>query len=300
MQSKNEIQNLLFSTGVRPNKRLGQHFLIDLNLMSKLVEVADIGSDDVVLEVGCGTGSLTQELAENARKVIAVEIDPALLQIASQQLTEKKNVLILNADILQSKHILAPVVTKAIESARKEARGRFLLVANLPYNAASGVMMNLIGGPIDSQIVPDAMYVTVQKEVAERMTAKPGSKNYGTLSIFLDATGDVKLLRTMKPSVFWPQPQVNSAMISYVYSKEKMLRIHDMKIFSFLVALFMQHRRKMLKVTARLAAGNLAKINWTAVFEKCGIDPQKRPENLTPENYIEIANLCCEIIKKQK
>jgi 16S rRNA (adenine1518-N6/adenine1519-N6)-dimethyltransferase len=292
MQNKSEIQQLLAMAGVRPNKRLGQHFLIDLNLMNKLIEAADIHSDDVVLEVGCGTGSLTQELAERAGKVIAVEIDRTLAEITIQLLADYKNVIILNTDVLENKHTISPDVTNALESVRKDASGRFLLVANLPYNAASGLMMNLITAPPDSPLTPDAMYVTIQKEVAQRMTAKPGSKDYGTLSIFLDATGDVKLLRTLKPTVFWPQPQVNSAMISYVHSKEKIRQISDMEIFSSLVGLFMQHRRKMLKATARLAAEKLAKIDWPVIFEKCGIDPQKRPENLTPEDYITLANIC--------
>ncbi len=291
MQTKHDIQFLLESAGVRPNKRLGQHFLIDLNLLTKLVETADAAKEDVVLEVGCGTGSLTQALAERAGKVIAVEIDPTLAQIASQQLEGKSNVQILNTDILENKHNLSSAVINAIASARKENKGRFLLVANLPYNAASGVMINLITAPLDSVLSVDAMYVTVQKEVAERMTAKPDSKDYGTLSIFLNAAGDVKLLRTLKPSVFWPQPQVNSAMISFIRDKNKVLRIGNIEIFSRLVGLFMQHRRKMLKAIIKFAADDFAKADWNKLFEQCGIDPRKRPENLWPDEFLCLANL---------
>lgn len=294
MQTKHDIQYLLETAGVRPNKRLGQHFLIDLNLITKLVESADVTENDVVLEVGCGTGSLTQALAERCGKVIAVEIDPTLAQIASQQLEEKGNVQILNTDILENKHNLSDIVINAIASAHRENKGKFLLVANLPYNAASGVIMNLITAPLDSPLSVDAIYATVQKEVAERMTAKPGGKDYGTLSIFLNATGDVKLLRTLKPSVFWPQPQVNSAMISFVRSKNKVQRISDMEIFSRLVGLFMQHRRKMLKAIVKFATGDLAKTNWDTLFEQCGIDPRKRPENLCPEEFLCLANLLSE------
>lgn len=288
---------MLESAGVRPNKRLGQHFLIDLNLLTKIVETADITQDDVVLEVGCGTGSLTQALAEKAGKVIAVEIDPTLAQIASQQLEEKNNVQILNTDILENKHNLSTAVINAIASARKENKGKFLLVANLPYNAASVVMMNLITASSDSPLSIDAMYATVQKEVAERMVAEPGGKDYGTLSIFLNATGEVKLLRTLKPSVFWPQPQVNSAMVSYTHSKSKVRRIIDMRIFSEIVGLFMQHRRKMLKAIVKFATGELAKVNWDKAFEQCGIDGQKRPEKLSPEEFLCLANLACNYIK---
>lgn len=291
MQTKHDIQFLLETAGVRPNKRFGQHFLIDLNLLTKLVEIADVAKEDVVLEVGCGTGSLTQALAEKCSRVIAVEIDPTLAQIASQQLEEKGNVQILNTDILENKHNLSDIVINAIESARRENKGKFLLVANLPYNAASGVMMNLITTPLDSPLSVDAIYATVQKEVAERMTAKPGGKDYGTLSIFLNATGDVKLLRTLKPSVFWPQPQVNSAMVSYVRDKNKVRRIGDMEILSRLVGLFMQHRRKMLKAIVKFATGDFAKAKWDELFEQCGIDGQKRPEKLGPDEFLCLANL---------
>jgi len=129
------------------------------------------------------------------------------------------------------------------------------------------------------------------------MVAAPGGKDYGTLSIFLNATGDVKLLRTLKPSVFWPQPQVNSAMVSYVHSREKTSRIYNMEIFSRLVGLFMQHRRKMLKAIVKFAAGELANANWDKLFEQCGIDGQKRPENLCPDDFLCLANLACDNIK---
>ena len=298
MQTKQQIQLLLESVGVRPNKRLGQHFLIDLNLMTKIVEQANIAKDDVVLEVGCGTGSLTELLAETAHTVLAVEIDPTLAKIASQQLTENKNVQILNTDILQNKHTLSSVVTDAVEAARKKNKGRFLLIANLPYNAASAVLMNLVTAPPDAPIFADAMYVTVQKEVAERMTAKSAGKHYGTLSIFLDATGDVKILRTLKPPVFWPQPKVNSSMLCYVRNMEKYRRIEDMETFSRIVALFMQHRRKMLKAATKFATEKFTQLNWQQVFTQCGIDPCLRPENLCPEEYIRLANLCHETLKK--
>jgi 16S rRNA (adenine1518-N6/adenine1519-N6)-dimethyltransferase len=145
------------------------------------------------------------------------------------------------------------------------------------------------------------MYVTVQKEIAERMTASPGSKHYGTLSIFLAASGDVKTIRILKPTVFWPQPQVESAMVGFVRSEGKARRIKDMDIFSDVVALFMQHRRKMLKGCARLAEGELAKIDdWQEIFEKCSINPTDRPEQILVEGYIAIANLCGKVLAKQE
>lgn len=293
MQTKQQIQQLLASAGVEPNKRLGQNFLIDLNLMHLLVDAANIGNEDIVLEVGCGTGSLTQGLAERAGKVIAVELDETLAKIAARELADSGNVEVINADILENKNTINLAISDAIEQARKKLSGRFLLVANLPYSIASPLMMNLITGPT----IADAMYVTVQKEVAERMTAGPGDKHYGTLSIHMAATGGVKTERTLKPTVFWPQPQVNSAMISFVYKAEKVSRIQNMGLLGEVINLFMQHRRKMVQACTRFVAGKLAKINnWPEIFEKCGIDPHNRPEQLRPEDFVAISNSCHEIL----
>ncbi len=292
MQTKRQIEQLLAEAGVEPNKRLGQNFLVDLNLMRLLVDNANIGNDDIVLEVGCGTGSLTQALAERAGRVIAVEIDQTLAKIAASELAVAKNVEVFNADILESKNTINRTISGTIELACKKRPGRFLLVSNLPYSIASPLMMNLITGPI----VADAMYVTVQKEVAERMTAAPGDRHYGTLSIHIAATGNVKTERVLKPTVFWPAPQVSSAMISFVHKAEKVSRIQSMELLGEVINLFMQHRRKMVKACTKFVAGSLKKINiWPEIFQKCSIDPYNRPEQLTPEDFIAISNLCNEI-----
>jgi 16S rRNA (adenine1518-N6/adenine1519-N6)-dimethyltransferase len=289
VQTKHQIQQLLASAGIFPNKHFGQHFLIDLNLMRVMLESARIGGDDIVLEVGCGTGSLTEGLAEQAGFCIAVEVDDTLAKIAQEQLAPKGNVIVVNTDILESKHTISGTVINAVEAARSKHAGRLMLVANLPYNVACPVMLNLVTGPM----VVDEMYVTVQKQVAERMTAKPGSRDYGTLSIFLSATGQVKIERILKPTVFWPQPQVESAMVSFVREEEKVSRIKSMELFSEVINLFMGHRRKMLKACTKFAGGELVKVdNWPEIFEQCSIDPTQRPEKLPPEDYIAIANLC--------
>ena len=293
MQTKRQIQQLLTSAGVRPNKRLGQHFLIDLNLMRLLVDSANINNNDIVLEVGCGTGSLTEALIEKAGMVIAVELDRTLAEIAKSRLANAENLELINTDILENKNTLSHTVTIALESARKKYHGRILLVANLPYNVASPTMLNLVTG----STVADAMYVTVQKEVADRMTAVPACSDYGTLSIFLSATGDVKTIRVLKPTVFWPQPQVDSAMVSFVHDQAKLKRIENMEFFSETVHLFMGHRRKTLMACSKLARGKLAKIdNWPDIFEQCSINPTQRPEQLSAEDYIAIANLSSSIL----
>jgi 16S rRNA (adenine1518-N6/adenine1519-N6)-dimethyltransferase len=295
MQTKQQIQALLASAGLTPNHRRGQNFLIDLNLMQVLLNLAHIRTDDTVLEVGCGTGSLTGELAQKAGAVISVEIESALARITEAQLKDKTNVQIIVTDVLQSKNTIDSTVVEALQSAQKTHRGRIMLVANLPYSVACPVMLNLVSGPL----VADCMYVTIQKEVAQRMTAGPGGKHYGTISIMLAATGEVKLERILRPTVFWPMPQVDSAMVSYVRKLPRTQRIHDMRLLGEVVSLFMGHRRKMLKACAKLADGQLALIrNWARIFEDCSIDPQQRPEQLSVDSYVAIANTCAGQLKR--
>lgn len=287
MESKQQIRRLLSEKGIFPKKRLGQHFLIDLNLMRLLVRMADISKDDVILEVGCGTGSLTAELAERAAAVIAVEMDSRLAEISKNQLAGKKNVQIINADILQKKSVINPGVIELIMMLRKRFAGRFLLVANLPYNVASPLVINLlVGSP-----AADGIYVTVQKEVAERMTAKVGTKKYGTLSILLEAAGSVRIERILPARVFWPAPKVDSAMISFVRSSKKAGRIKNVERLRRIVNLFMQQRRKMLKSIIKSSQKEFKRVqNWQQIFDSCDIDPNCRPALLSPGDYVRIAN----------
>ena len=287
MQTKNQIRQLLESAGLEPNKHLGQHFLIDLNLMQLLVDSADIQKDDLVMEVGCGTGSLTSLLVQKANRVIAVEYDHNLFGIAKSQLKDFANLDIINTDILKNKNSLNDDVIELLSSALKEIKGKFLLVANLPYHVASPLMINLV----TSNIKADGMFVTVQKEVAQRMKADFGSGDYGILSIILNATGDVELFRVLKPGVFWPKPQVDSAMVKYISNSEKIGKIPSLENFVKIVHLFMNHRRKTLHAISKLEEANLIGVNsWDEIFDKCSIDSHQRPDKITPEQYVSITH----------
>ncbi|OHB66929.1 MAG: hypothetical protein A2Y76_03730 [Planctomycetes bacterium RBG_13_60_9] len=324
MQTKSQVQELLLSAGVSPNRKLGQHFLVDLNLMRLLLDSAQIGRGDVVLEVGAGTGSLTEALVERAGQVVTVELDGTLAAIAQSRLANAENVQIVNADILSGKGTINPAVAQAVTQAQTRLGqpgpigpmsptgpmptgesvpaappsrpGRLLLVSNLPYDVASPVMINLVKGPVTA----DAMFVTVQREVAQRMTAPPGGREYGTLSIFLQATGAVETLRVLKPSVFWPPPQVDSAIVRYIRDERKSRRIQDMELFGTVVALFIGHRRKMLRACLKQAPAELGGRDlWLALFEQHSIDPTCRPEELSPDQYVDLANSCHQSIKTQ-
>ncbi|MBE3116484.1 ribosomal RNA small subunit methyltransferase A, partial [Candidatus Bathyarchaeota archaeon] len=259
---------------------------------------ADIQKNDVVLEVGPGTGSLTQAIAEKAGFCVSVEIDGVLANIAKGQLADKSNVEIIAADVLKNKFEINPVIIDALNRARAIHNGRLLLVANLPYIAATPLIINLIVGPIiagsTSSPQADAMFVTIQKEVADRMISPAGIKDYGILSILMAATGEVRHIRTLKPTVFWPQPQVNSAFISYVRDAEKIKAIKSVEMLSRVAGALLQYRRKMLKSCCKLTADQLGEIkNWPEILNQLGIDPEIRPDNLSPEQFVAIANLCC-------
>jgi 16S rRNA (adenine1518-N6/adenine1519-N6)-dimethyltransferase len=289
VQTKQDIERLLAGVGATPNRRLGQHFLIDLNLMRLLLDEAHIHNQDVVLEVGAGTGSMTEDLAQRAGWVVAVECDHALVKAAGMQLEKFFNVTLFNMDVLKNKNAIHAEILQSLQKNQEELGGRLLLVANLPYNVASSVMANLITGPV----VADAMVVTVQKEVADRMTAQPNSDDYGSLSILMAATGSARIFRKLPPTVFWPRPQVDSAMVSFTRDPQKVSQIHDMEIFHQVIALFMSHRRKMLKACVKFAEGDLAKVHrWTEIFTEAFVDPHHRPEELSASDYINIANLC--------
>lgn len=255
--------------------------------MRLLVRSAHVTDQDVVLEIGCGTGSLTEALSERGGHVIAVDLDKSLFPIVEAQLAGRRNVTLLNRDILASKHVLDPEVLEAIANSRRLVRGRFLLVANLPYNVASPAIINLVTGPV----VADAMAVTIQREVGDRMMASAGDSHYGTLSVILQATGRLKRLRVLKPSVFWPPPRVESAMVTFTRDTEKVGRIKDMTLFRDVIDLFFGHRRKMLKAATKMATGRLAKLDhWNDLFSCCQIDPSVRPEQVTPEQFVALAN----------
>lgn len=231
-------------SGVRLNARHGQNFLIDANLLRLLVERAAIGPRDVVLEVGTGTGALTGMMAPLAAAVVTVEIDEQLHQLAREELIACTNVTLLKADALRNKSHLNPDVVAEVERQLDAGDGRRLkLVANLPYNVATPLIANLLS----STIVPAAMTVTVQKEVGDRIVARPGTKDYGALSVWLQCQCNTEIVRTLPPSVFWPRPKVTSAIVHIEVDHDRREQIADLAFFHDFVRAMFLHRRKFLR-----------------------------------------------------
>lgn len=264
--------------GLNPNKRHGQNFLIDLNLLNLLARSAKLNQDDVVLEIGTGMGSLTGLFAQQAAQVVTVEIDQYLYQMAAEELEPFDNVEMLKQDALKNKNQFAPEVVEAVKRHLAVDESRvFKLAANLPYNVATPIISNLLR----SEIIPATMTVTIQKELADRLVAAPGSKDYGALSIWVQSICDVEIVRIMSPKVFWPRPKVDSAIIHIVHQPDRRAQIPDLDFFYAFVRAMFFHRRKFMRSVAISAFKNqLEKSDVDAVLTELGHGPDARSEQL--------------------
>ncbi len=277
--------------GLRPASRHGQNFLIDMNLQQLLVDSAQLTEEDTVLEIGTGTGALTARIAKGAAAVITVEIDKHLYQLASEELIDFDNVTMLQQDALKNKNRFNENILASVEANLRE-NGHFKLVANLPYNIATPVISNLLA----CKIPPESMTVTIQKELAERITAKPSTKNYNHLSVWIQSQCVAEIVRIMPPSVFWPQPKVESAIIHLKLDEARRARIPDLPFFhTFNRSLFF-HRRKFLRsVVISAMKTQLDKAQVDASIAEVGLRGDQRAEQLSVENILAL----CEAIRSR-
>lgn len=294
-QTKREIGQLLDEAGIRPLKRYGQHFLIDGNLMNKLVASAEIAAEDVVLEVGVGTGSLTEMLLEKAGHLVAVEIDRGLHALVRERLAEFRTadppqLTLLHRDVLETKSRITPEVTDAIVSHRQRLGGDILLVANLPYNVATPLVIDLLMG----EIYVRRMCFTVQAEVADRFVAEPGSKDFGPVSVYAQTLASVRRVATVPPEAFWPRPQVDSAMMRFDVNSDLVTSTGDTfrKYLRRVVQAGFAHRRKTLKYNLK---HGLASETTFELLEKAGRwDLSLRPEMIPAADWVAMARLLAE------
>ena len=279
--------------GLNPNKRHGQNFLIDLNLIKLLARSAKVTANDVVLEVGTGMGSLTTLLAKDAAAVVTVEIDEHLFQMASEELEPFDNVVMLHQDVLKNKNTFDPRVIEAVKQQMEVNEQRvFKLCANLPYNIATPILTNLLR----CEVVPSSMTVTIQKELADRIVGEPGSKDYGALSIWMQSLCDCEIVRIMSPKVFWPRPKVESAIIHIEFNPEKRAAIPDLDFFHAFVRAMFFHRRKFMRSVAISAfKGQLDKQQVDEVLAAMQFGPDARTEQLPIERIQEM----CENFRRQ-
>lgn len=286
-QTVSFLTNRFREVGLEPDSRHGQNFLIDLNLINLLVDTANIGPNDLVLEVGTGTGSLTSLMAPKAGHVITVEIDSHLYQLAREELEEFDNITMLQQDALRNKNNFSDKLLETIkEEFGKLDNAQFKLVANLPYNVATPIISNLLL----TEVLPTSMTVTIQKELADRIVAKPRTKDYSALSIWMQSLCDCRIVRVMAPSVFWPRPKVYSAILHLEHSLEKRARITDIRFFHEFVRSLFFHRRKFLRsVLISSFKGKLEKPQVDEVLDSLQLGPSTRAEELSVDSILELA-----------
>ncbi len=279
-QTISYVAGRLKAAGLRPINRFGQNFLVDLNLMELIARSAELGPQDVALEIGTGTGSLTTRLAKRAGQVVTVEIDENLAQLARQEFATSPHVTLLQQDALKNKNTIHPAVYAAInEAMRRIGPGaRLKLVANLPYSVATPIISNLL----DCPIVPTRMVVTIQKELAERIIAPPSTKDYSALSIWVQTLATSEIVRILPPSVFWPRPKVHSAILRIDPLESLRQRVTDVGFFHRTVRALYFHRRKFLRsVVVSAMKETLTKEEVDIVLDKAGMTATTRAEELS-------------------
>lgn len=287
-QTRTHLMELFEQHGFHPRHKLGQNFLIDLNIIDFVVAQARLDDNDVVLEIGSGTGGMTTFMAQQAGHVISVELDKNMFALASTQTAEFENVTLINEDALKNKNHFNPIVLETIErELQVSPKRRLKLIANLPYSVATPVVSNLVA----TELPWKRIVVTIQYELGKRMSAKPGSSNYGALSVWLQAQADVKLLKRLTPMVFWPRPKVNSAIVSLDPIPEKKEQIHDRPFFmDFVRRLFHQRRKFMRSVIVGMYRKQLEKSAVDEILTEMNFDENTRAEELEPETLVELSN----------
>lgn len=273
-----EVRELLARHGLRPKKRLGQNFLIDRNVLRKIIEAAELDAGSHVIEVGPGLGTVTREAAGVAARVVAVEADRGLIPVLEETVGGLPNVEIVAGDFL--KLDLPEFISSGFGG------NRATVVANLPYYITSPLIIKLI----EAKPYINRMVVMVQDEVADRMTAAPGSGEYGSLSVFVQYHCDVKVAAHVKRTVFYPAPEVDSAVVRLDIREKPAVDVPDEELFFRIVrASFGQRRKTLLRSLSGSPDLGWSRETAGAALEKAGIDPIRRGETLSLEEFASLA-----------
>jgi 16S rRNA (adenine1518-N6/adenine1519-N6)-dimethyltransferase len=272
-QTKHQIQAILSEAAATPKQRFGQNFMIDANLVRIIADSGQIAEGELVIEVGPGTGTLTEELMARGATLLAVEIDRALAEKFQERFGSDGNVSLIAGDALDGKHALNSRLLEEIRKAK--SLGKVVkLVANLPYNIASPLIIEMLIAGVD------LLAFTVQKEVADRLRAGPGSKEYGTLSIMVQLLAEVEVIRTLPKQSFWPMPKIESSLVRLM--RNDRLGAKAAEFGTFVRQIFSARRKTLRNALAPTGAEELP--------ESLGIDPKLRPEELAAADYLRLFN----------
>ena len=292
LSSPAKVKEILNEYNFRIRKSLGQNFLIDANIITKIVQTAEIAGEDLVVEIGPGLGVLTTALAEKAQKVIAVEIDKKLMPVLKKNLADYNNTEVVQADALEVDFDL--LVQSKTNGAFGAGAKSYKLVANLPYYITSPLIMHML----TNEFSLNTIVVMVQREVAQRMTANPGSKDYGVLSVAVQYYARAELAFKVPNTVFYPQPEVDSAVVKFTVRKQPAVYTKDEKLFFKVVRAAFAYRRKTLLNALSGSGFNITKNRWTTLLQEAGIEPGRRGETLSLEEFALLTNCLVQTISE--
>lgn len=268
---------LLNENGLKPNQGLGQNFLIDGNILRKIVDAAELTGDDAVLEIGPGLGALTQALIEESSKVVTIEIDERLVQVLKNTFLGKSNLEIIHGDVLKE-DLNALLATSQ----------RWKVVANLPYYITSPILAKLL----EEKESLERIVVMVQREVAQRMMAGPGTKDYGSFSLFIQYHCEVSIIHTVPPTAFFPRPQVSSSVVLLRIRESPRVQVEDEDmLFRIIRAAFGKRRKTLLNSLTNTPHLTFNKEFMLQVLKEAGIDSKARAETLSLEEFASIAHI---------
>lgn len=279
LSNPTETKAVLDMFGFSFAKKYGQNFLIDGNIVSNIVKNAGITKEDTVLEIGPGIGTMTQVLCEQAKNVIAVEIDKRLIDVLTFTLRDYDNVTVINSDILKCN----------IDELCKQysSNGRLKVVANLPYYITTPIIMELLEKNNNSVI--ESITVMIQKEVAERLGAEPGNKDYGAITLSINYYSDANIVMTVPASCFMPRPNVDSAVIRMdIYDKPPVATKDEVKMFKVIKAAFSQRRKTLVNSVS--SSTDIAKETILKSLNEMGLSESVRGETLSLEQFAELSD----------
>lgn len=268
------IKEILEESGFHFSKSLGQNFLIDENVLDAIVSSSDIDSDTGVIEIGPGFGTLTQRLLMKAKKVVCIEIDSSAIPILENNLSEFDNLKIINADVLKCN--LRKIIEEEFDGEKVK------VVANLPYYITTPIIMHLL----EENLNIDSITVMIQKEVALRLGANEGTKDYGAITLSVNYHAIPEIITHVPPSSFIPQPKVSSTVIKLSLRDEKKVKVKNEKLlFSLIKAAFGQRRKTLLNALSNSNLLNCSKEEISNCLTSCNIEPTRRGETLSLEEY---------------
>lgn len=279
LASPKVIKEIMEKSGFRFSKSLGQNFLIDENILDKMIKGSLIDKDTNIIEIGPGFGTLTQRLLMSAKKVVAIEIDKTAVPILQDNLSEFDNLKIINDDVLKCD------LKKIIDD--EFGGGQVRIVANLPYYITTPIIMHIL----ESHLNAESLCIMIQKEVAERIMAKPSTKDYGALSVAVNYYAEPRMICTVPPSSFIPMPKVSSSVISLDIRQNPPVDIKDEKdYFKVVKASFGQRRKTLLNALSGSSLIPMSKAEIMACLQRIGIDEKRRGETLSLKDFADITN----------